>query len=154
MYVRGNQEGNYREQFRVKLPDQYHHTQLQDAIQGKSESAEVFGDRCKKLCQKTIRKVDDEATQLVLNEEAERRLVAAYINGLRGVAGQQEKFRMPATMDEAVRLAVTIENAEQQKPPERRVFTTSRADIVLSMLSERAHGKAVPGSIYDKSRQG
>jgi hypothetical protein len=117
------------ERFMDKLPDHYHYTQLQDAIQGKGESAEVFGDRCRKLCQKTIRKVDNEATQLILNEEAERRLVAAYINGLRGIAGQQVTFRMPATMDKAVRLAVTIENAEQQKTPERRVFTTSQTDI-------------------------
>jgi hypothetical protein len=73
------------DRFTDKLPDQYHYTQLQDAIQGKNESAEVFGDRCRKLCQKTIRKVDNEATQVILNEEAERRLVAAYINGLRGI---------------------------------------------------------------------
>jgi hypothetical protein len=59
--------------------------------------------------------VDNEATQIILNEEAERRLVAAYINGLRGTVGQQVKFRMPATMDEAVWLAATIENAEQQR---------------------------------------
>jgi hypothetical protein len=55
------------DRFTDKLPDQYH-TQLQDAIQGKNESAEVFGDRCRKLCQKTIRKVGDEATQVILNE--------------------------------------------------------------------------------------
>jgi D-lyxose ketol-isomerase len=115
--------------FTDKLPDHYHYTQLQDAVQGKNESAEVLGGRHRRICHKTIRKVDDEATQLILNEEAECRLVAAYINGLRGTAGQQVKFRMPATMDEAVRLAVTIENAEQQKTPERRVFTTSQADI-------------------------
>jgi hypothetical protein len=127
------------ERFTDKLPDQYHYTQLQDAVQGKTESAEVFGDRCRKLCQKTIRKVGDEATQSILNEEAERRLVAAYINGLRGIVGQQVKFRMPATMDEAVRLAVTIENPEQQKTPERRVFTTSQADITCYQCNQKGH---------------
>jgi hypothetical protein len=55
--------------------------------------------------------------------------VAAYINGLRGTVGQQVKFRMPATMDEAVRLAVTIENAEQQRTPERRVFMAAHTEI-------------------------
>jgi hypothetical protein len=129
----------FLDRFTDKLPDQYHYTQLQDAVQGKTESAEVFGDRCRKLCQKTIRKVGDEATQSILNEEADRRPVAAYINGLRGIVGQQVKFRMPATMDEAVRLAVTIENAEQQRTPERRVFTTSQADIICYQCNQKGH---------------
>jgi hypothetical protein len=50
-------------------------------VQGKTETAEAFGDR--QLCQKMIRKVDNEVTQLILNEEAGSRLVAAYVNGLR-----------------------------------------------------------------------
>jgi hypothetical protein len=32
------------DRFTDKLQDQYHYTQIQDAIQGKNESAEVFGD--------------------------------------------------------------------------------------------------------------
>jgi len=50
---------------------------------------ETFADRCMKLCQKTTRRVDDEATQRVINGEAELLLVAAYINGLGGIVGQQ-----------------------------------------------------------------
>jgi hypothetical protein len=42
--------------------------------------------------------------------------VAAYLNG------QQVKFRLPATMDEAVRLAIKIENAERKWPSDRRDF--------------------------------
>jgi hypothetical protein len=37
-------------------------------------------------------------------------LVAAYINGLLGVVGQQVRFRMPHTLEEAVQVAVTISN--------------------------------------------
>jgi hypothetical protein len=56
-----------------------------------------------KLYQKTVRRVDNVASQIALNDDAERRLVAAYINGLRGIVGQQVKFsRMPSNMDEAV----------------------------------------------------
>jgi hypothetical protein len=127
------------DRFTDKLPDQYHYTQLQDAVQGKNESAEVFGDRCRKLCQKTVRKVDNEVTQIILNEEAERRLVAAYINGLKGIVGQQVKFRMPASMDEAVRLAITIENAEQQRTPERRVFTAAHTEITCYQCNQKGH---------------
>jgi hypothetical protein len=70
------------ERFTEKMPDQYHYSKLQFAMQDRSETADVFADRCRKLCQKTIRRVDNEAAQAALNEEAERRLVAAYINGL------------------------------------------------------------------------
>jgi hypothetical protein len=127
------------DRFTDKLPDQYHYTQLQDAVQGKNESAEVFGDRCRKLCQKTIRKVDNEASQIILNEEAERRLVAAYINGLKGIVGQQVKCRIPASMDEAGRLTITIENAEQQKTPERRVFTVAHTEITCYQCNQKGH---------------
>jgi hypothetical protein len=94
---------------------------------------------CRKLCEKTIRKVDNEVTQIILNEEAERRLVATYVNGLKGIVGQQVKFRMPASMDEAVRLAITIENAEQQKTPERCVFTAAHTEIMCYQCNQKGH---------------
>jgi hypothetical protein len=127
------------ERFTEKMPDQYHYSQLQDAVQGRGETAEEFADRCRKLCQKTIRRVDNAVAQVVLNEEAERRLVAAYINGLRGVVGQQVKFNMPATMDQAVRLAITIENAERQWPSDRRVFAIAREDVVCFSCHRKGH---------------
>jgi len=65
--------------------------------------------------------------QRVINEEAERRLVAAYINGLAGIVGQQVRFRMPHTLEEAVQVAVTVSNAEWMRAPDtRRVFSTKR----------------------------
>lgn len=113
------------ERFSDKLSDQYYYTRLQEAVQGKDECAEEFSDRCRKMCQRTIRKVQDEGTQRVINEEAERRLLAAYIHGLRGIVGQQVQFQMPNTMEQAVRLAVTVESAERQrqmKEGPRKVF--------------------------------
>ena len=47
------------DRFSDKLPDQYYYKRLQDAAQGRDESAEEFADRCRKLCQRTIRKVQD-----------------------------------------------------------------------------------------------
>jgi hypothetical protein len=103
------------ERFSDKLPDQYYYTRLQDAVQGKDESAEEFSDRCRKMCLRTIRKVNDEETQRIINEEAERRLLAAYVHGLRGIVGTQVQFQMPSTMEQAVRLAVTVENVEKHR---------------------------------------
>jgi hypothetical protein len=36
---------------------------------------------------------------------------------------------MPSSMDEAVQLAVTAENAEQQWPSARKVFMAALADV-------------------------
>lgn len=115
------------ERFCEKLLAQYHYTKLQDATQEKGESVEEFADRCRRLCQKIIRNVADEATQRIINEKTERRLVAAYINGLVGVVGQQVRFRMPLTLDEAMQVAVTVSNAERMRAPDtKRVFSAKR----------------------------
>lgn len=129
------------ERFSDKLPDQYYYTRLQDAVQGLDDGAKEFSDRCRKLCQRTIRKARDEATQRIINEEAERRLLAAYINGLRGVVGQQVQFQMPATMEQAVRIAVTVENTEKHKNMaggSKRVFT-ARREIECFKCNRRGH---------------
>jgi hypothetical protein len=113
-----------------KLPDQYYYTRLQEAVQGKDEGAEEFSDRCRKIYQRTIRRVNDEGTKRVINKEAECRLLAAYIHGLRCVVGQQVQFQMPSTMEQAVRLAVTIENVEKQKQltdGPKKIFAARRA---------------------------
>jgi hypothetical protein len=132
------------ERFSEKMPAQYHYTKLQDATQEKGESVEEFADRCRRLYQKTVRHVEDEATQRVINEEAERRLVAAYINGLMGIVGQQVRFRMPHTLEEAVQVVVTVNNAERLRAPDtKRVFSArkdnSSQGVVCFNCGKRSH---------------
>jgi hypothetical protein len=114
------------ERFSEKMPAQYHYTKLQDAKQERGESVREFADRCRRLCQKTIRNVADEATQRMINEEAERRLVAAYINGLTGIVGQLVRFRMPHTLEEAVQVAVTVNNAERLRAKDTKGLSARR----------------------------
>jgi hypothetical protein len=95
---------------------------------------EVFADRCRRLCQKTIRIVQDEATQRIINEEAERRLVAAYINGLTGVVGQQVRFRMPLTLEEAVQVAITVTNADRMGHVENKRVFIAKPDKVSQAI--------------------
>jgi hypothetical protein len=93
------------------------------------------------MCQRTIRRVQDEEKQRIINEEVERRLLAAYIHGLKVVIGQQVQFQMPSTMEQAVRLAVTIENVErlrQMKEGPRKIFTT-RPEIRCYQCGEIGH---------------
>ena len=51
--------------------------------------------------------MEDEATQRIINEEAQRRVVTAYINRLAGTVDQQVRFRMPHTLQDALQVAVT-----------------------------------------------
>jgi hypothetical protein len=126
------------DRFSDKLPDQYYHTRLQEAAQGREESAEEFGDQCRKLCQRTIRRVQDEEVQKIVNEEAERRLLAAYIHGLKGIVGQQEQFQMPTSMEQAVKLTVTVEKHRQMVGGSRTVFAI-RKEIECYRCKEPGH---------------
>jgi hypothetical protein len=123
------------ERFSEKMPAQHHYTKLQDATQEKGESVEEFAERCWRLCQKTVRHVEDEATQGIINEEAERRLVAAYINGLAGIVGQQVRLRMSHTREEDVQVAVTVSNAERVRAPNtKRVFSANRDNSTQAII--------------------
>jgi len=44
----------------------------------------MFLDRLRELCQRTVRTSENAVEQAVLNQEADRRLIAAFINGLIG----------------------------------------------------------------------
>jgi len=90
------------------------------------------------LCQCTIRKVQDQEFQRIINDEAERRLLAAYIHGLRGVVGQQVQFQMSSAVGQAVKLAVTVENVEKHKQmvAGSRKVSTNRKEIECYRCSQ------------------
>ena len=102
----------FTERFKIKHLDQFHYSQLQNATQRKSETPEQFADRCRRLCARTVRQVADPEQQRIINEEAERRMLAAYINGLAGNVGTQVRYRMPATLTEALQIASTVTEVE------------------------------------------
>lgn len=58
--------------FSDKLPAQYHYynRRLQDSGQGRDDSAEEIGDRCRKLCQHTIRTVQDEVRGILTRRQS------------------------------------------------------------------------------------
>jgi hypothetical protein len=106
--------------FRNKQTDQYNYTRLQNASQEKNESPEIFLDRFRKLCQRTVQHSNDPIEQAVINREAERRLLAAFINGLIGLPGRQVRLQMPDTVDKALNMAIVATNAErEERTPQR-----------------------------------
>lgn len=61
---------------------------------------------------RTIRQVVEPTQQAIINEEAERRMLAAYINGLHGIVGKQVRYRVPSTLTEAIQIATTVSEVE------------------------------------------
>ena len=61
------------DRFNDKHTDHYHYARVQNASQKKNESPEVFLERLRKLCQRTIRSSNNPVEQTVINQEAEEK---------------------------------------------------------------------------------
>jgi len=72
-------------------------------------------DRLRKLCQRTVRSSANPVEQAVINQEADKRLLAAFINGLIGAPGKQFRLQMPETVDKALNMAIVATNAEKEE---------------------------------------
>jgi hypothetical protein len=101
--------------FQDKHTDQYYYSRVQTASQEKNESPEMFLDRLRRLYQQTIRHSDNAVEQAVINQEAERGLLAAFINGLVGTAGRHVRLQMPKTIDKALNMAIIATNADKEE---------------------------------------
>jgi len=101
--------------FQDKHTDQYHYARVQNASQERNESPEAFLDRLQKLCQQTVRSSVKPVEEVVINQEADRRLLAAFINGLIGAPGKQVRLQMPETIDKALNMAIVATNAEKEE---------------------------------------
>lgn len=116
------------ERFKDTLPDQHHYSMFQCAVQRKGEDPNEFLDRLRALGELTETKTDDPVKQEVIRSELKRRLLAVFTNGLHGVVGEQVRFRLPKTVEEALQIAVTVHTEERNKHASSQhkggVFTT------------------------------
>ena len=117
----------FKEQFKDKHTDHYHYVRLQNASQEKNESPEAFLDCLRRLCQQTIRNSNNAVEQAVINQEADRRLLAAFINELIGLPGKQVRLQMPDNIDKALNMVTVATNAERKEETlvreDRGIFT-------------------------------
>jgi hypothetical protein len=88
---------------------------LQNASRDKNKSPEMYLDRLRKLCHRTIKRSDNPAEQAVINREAERRLSAAFTDGLTGLPGKQVRLQVPDTVDKALNMAIVAINADREE---------------------------------------
>jgi len=81
----------------------------------------------------------------VTNPEADRRLLAASINGLIGAVGKQVRMQMPENIDKALYMAIIATNAEKEKK------ASVRQDRGTSARVFRVGGSrgGIPGNRYD-----
>jgi hypothetical protein len=89
--------------------------ELQTARQKKDETPQEFLDQCHSLAMKTVPKVEDPLLQKVHYDRAQRMLLSTFIPRLSGKPGQQVRFQMPATVDQALQIAITVFEAEAQE---------------------------------------
>jgi hypothetical protein len=74
---------------------------------------EAFLNRLWKLCQRTIRNSNNPVEQAAINQEADRRLLVAFINGLTGTPGRQ--FRLQTSEKEkTLNMVIKATNAEKE----------------------------------------
>jgi len=105
----------FMNRFKNKHTDQFHYTRVQNASQEKGESPDMFLDRLRKLCQRTIRSSKNAIEQAVSNQKADRRLLAAFINGLIGAPGKRFRLQMLENIDKALNMAIVATNAEKEE---------------------------------------
>jgi len=134
--------------FQDKHTDQYYDARVQNASQENNESPEVFLDRLWKLCQRTVCSSVNPVEQTVINQEADRRILAAFINGLIGAVGKQVRMQMPDNIDKAT----TPEREEKGSICEdggsnARVFTVGGSRGVHQEIIMEDPGESFNGAI-------
>jgi hypothetical protein len=129
----------FRHRFRDVHTDQYHFTKLQTARQGRNETPQEFADRCRALSQKIICKVNDPLAQSIHYENAERMLLASFVAGLTGVPGRQVRYANPQTMEQALKIALSVQEAEKQEKFNESFYTRFDNSVrIQSHTSRRA----------------
>ena len=134
--------------FKDKHTDQYHYARMQNTSQEKNESPDVFLDRLRKMCQRTVRSSNNPVEQAVINQEAERGLLDAFINGLIGAPGKQVRLQMPETIDKALNMAIIATNAEREEK------ASARDDLGTSVRVFAVEGSRenIGRNVYSKPR--
>jgi hypothetical protein len=75
------------------------------------------------LSQKIIGKVGDPLTQRIHCENAEQMLLASFVAGLTGVPGRQVRYAKPHAMEQVLKIALSVQEAERQEKFNECLYT-------------------------------
>lgn len=114
------------DRFTGRQTQHFHYANLSNAIQQRNESVEAFGDRIRRLGTLTITPRGNPEEQRIVQEEAEKRMLHAFLHGLSGLTGQVTRHKFPETWDEALQYAIMVAADERNHPirESKAVFTT------------------------------
>ena len=120
-------KSRFLQRFRDVRSTQYHLGQLYMARQKKTETAQEFLDRCRLLARRTVPCTTDPLLQQAYNQQAEQMLLSAFTKGLGGTAGRQVRYSSPETAEQALRIAVTVSQAELQETRDSAFYANAEA---------------------------
>jgi tRNA A37 N6-isopentenylltransferase MiaA len=78
-------------------------------------------------------KVDDPVPQRIHRENADRMLLASFVAGLTGVPGKQVRYANPRNIEQALSIAILVQEAENQESFNETFYT--RFDDLVRLLS-------------------
>ena len=122
----------FRQRFKDIRTNQYHYMKLQTARQSRNEDPQAFADRCRALSQKIIRKSSDPLVQQIHRENAERMLLASFGASLGGVPGKQVRYANPQTTEQALAVALSVQEAEKQEKFNESFYMRFKKSVKLT----------------------
>ena len=75
--------------------------------------------------------MDDTAAQRIHNENADRMLLASFVAGLAGEVGRQTRFSNPQSLDQALKIALTVQEAEKQETSSESFYASFKDTLKL-----------------------
>jgi hypothetical protein len=97
---------------------------LQTARQGKNESPEEFADNCRALSQKIVCKAEVPVVRRTYYQNADRMLLASFVAWLTRVPGRQVRYSNPQTLDQDLKIALSVQEAERQEKFSESFYTS------------------------------
>jgi hypothetical protein len=105
-----------QQRFRDPRIDNFHFLQLVSVKQKMGESVLSFADRVRTLGRKITPTSDDPAVLKACSDQADRMVLATFSNGLGCNPGKHARYNLPTSQEDAIRVAVTVEQAEACHP--------------------------------------
>jgi hypothetical protein len=121
----------FRQRYKDVRTDQYHFMKLQTARQNKNKGPQEFAERCRALAQKIVCKVNNPLAQRMHQENAERMLLATYVAWLTGTPGRQVRYANPQTVQQALQIALSVQEAEKQERFNNSFYTRFENSVNL-----------------------
>jgi len=132
----------FRNRYKDVHTDQYHCMKLQTARQEKGEDPQKFADRCRELAGTIICEVEDPVAQRIHNENSERMLLACFVTGLTGIPGTQCCYANPQSMDQALKIALSVQEAERQEKISKSFYANLDGSVrIMSKSPNRKYSE-------------